>query len=374
MLFTGRREREELQTRNQALELRQQELEEALVQARAEAEQLRTQLAGHEFHQTRRQAYHGGLAHSLDSVEVIRQSFASLANQLDGDFEIACDATQMLDHTQQALAGLTDNFQHMVSAQSETASRMDTLSEHSGHIGGFVQLIKDIADQTNLLALNAAIEAARAGEQGRGFAVVADEVRKLAERTTQATSEISNLVNSITNGTADAKQQVQATADQAGHYLTQSRNTSDTITSLVSKSGQMATAISNAARGSFLDVVKLDHFAFKLEIYKSFIGMKQPEPDGISDHHNCRLGKWFYEGRGAQECIDSNVFRQLENPHQTVHQKGREAMQALVDGDMNLARQALEAMEEASLRVNDLLAQLAAERCMKEYPHQKKSQ
>ena len=78
MLFTGRREREELQTRNQALELRQQELEEALVQARAEAEQLRTQLAGHEFHQTRRQAYHGGLAHSLDSVEVIRQSFASL--------------------------------------------------------------------------------------------------------------------------------------------------------------------------------------------------------------------------------------------------------------------------------------------------------
>ena len=56
MLFTGRREREELQTRNQALELRQQELEEALVQARAEAEQLRTQLAGHEFHQTRRQA------------------------------------------------------------------------------------------------------------------------------------------------------------------------------------------------------------------------------------------------------------------------------------------------------------------------------
>jgi len=95
-------------------------------------------------------------------------------------------------------------------AVADSTTRIHALVGRSQEMGSITQVIKEIADQTNLLALNAAIEAARAGEQGRGFAVVADEVRKLAERTTQATARISQMVSTIQGDTSEAVQAMQS--------------------------------------------------------------------------------------------------------------------------------------------------------------------
>jgi methyl-accepting chemotaxis protein len=95
-------------------------------------------------------------------------------------------------------------MQKIIASTQKTGGMINSLAQKSDQIGEIAQVIDDIADQTNLLALNAAIEAARAGEQGRGFAVVADEVRKLAERTTKATKEIAETIKSIQKEAKDA--------------------------------------------------------------------------------------------------------------------------------------------------------------------------
>jgi len=140
-------------------------------------------------------------AATLEQITVSISHIAESAHQAD---DLVNQTENRLGESADNIGRLSGGMESTVSAVRGLEGMLATLDKRSQEISGITNVIRDIADQTNLLALNAAIEAARAGEQGRGFAVVADEVRKLAERTAQATLQITGMVDSIRQGTGRA--------------------------------------------------------------------------------------------------------------------------------------------------------------------------
>ncbi len=156
---------------------------------------------------------------------------ASLASQTSAEaMDTAAKGKEVAD-------GAVETVNRVYNSTVELATMVDKLGSRTAEIGGIVTVIKEIADQTNLLALNAAIEAARAGEQGRGFAVVADEVRKLAERTVKATVEITDKINAV-----------QAESDLTTKSMSQASNEVTTATEFIKQVGTTLDTIVGSVR------------------------------------------------------------------------------------------------------------------------------
>ncbi|RRV09125.1 methyl-accepting chemotaxis protein [Pseudomonas sp. v388] len=146
----------------------------------------------------------GEITSMAGAVEEFSSTSMNIADNMGNTERLAQENAQQTRIGRTSMEEASSSLQQIATSLNSTATVIDTLGQRSQEIGSIVGVITSIADQTNLLALNAAIEAARAGEQGRGFAVVADEVRSLASRTRQATDEISGMIASIQQETGNA--------------------------------------------------------------------------------------------------------------------------------------------------------------------------
>jgi methyl-accepting chemotaxis protein len=143
-------------------------------------------------------------------------------------------------------------MEHIHDRISSATSRVEKLEQSSQEVGTIVAVIKEIADQTNLLALNAAIEAARAGEQGRGFAVVADEVRKLAEKTSDATSQISQMIATIQQETQLAIEAIGESMNEAETGVVSARHAGESLAKIIDAVIQVDGLVEEIARSTAL--------------------------------------------------------------------------------------------------------------------------
>ena len=359
-MFSNNKREQELIAENKALHAKIEQLENALRKCSEEKTEHSLIIEKYNADENRIKMFNRILnmitISSSKHLKILQDNFANSVEMLQKAKKTSTENVQQTKILEEAItSGVTNaveklnNFQTMI---SQVYQDLDSITN-------VINLITDVSDQTNLLALNAAIEAARAGEHGRGFAVVADEVRKLAERAQKATKEIEMNIQVLRQNFSEVQTSTEEIVDEM-----------DQVNEEVAKFIQVGEASMDVRQNSanvldttFIGLVKLDHLLFKINGYRAIVDNNKESQ--LANHHDCRLGKWYEQGNGKEMFSKLPNYNNLESPHANVHDSFKNALELFKNKGLDANEEILslfETGEAASDDVVDVLDKLLEEK------------
>lgn len=350
------------------------------------------------------------LSASIEDVSGIAQEVAGHTNTTRRSTE------EGVQNMEKSMDFVMDSFEAIKKVNED----MVGVKEKTQAITQIIDIVKGIADQTNLLALNAAIEAARAGEHGKGFAVVADEVRKLAEHTKVSVEEVhSNIVElqgaidksvvkmedtssqldsgkdlvdkalATINEIGNSIQEIDMTINQVASNTEEQSAVTESFAELITNVASEADFLSDSCRqtgqaiytaskdldairmgvaknsrgllkdSDMIDVYKIDHEVWRWRVYNMLLGNEKFDDDNvfIGNYKGCRLGEWYY-GIGCDKLKGIRAFDEMEKPHVEFHETAKKAVELYNRGDLSGAEEYFARMDKSSTEIFKYLEEI----------------